>query len=649
MADSNSDGSSSSSAVAGFGFLLDESPDSVVILQDGVYRHVNRTFHRTFGYTREDVEGGLSFFELVRKEDLEGVRHRYERRLEGDELPRTFRLDLITKSGATVPCETSASLIEFEGRPADLVFIRDVSERKSAEEALVRERSFQAQIMKTIGALVVVLDPEGRITLFNRSCERVTGYSFEEVKGEKVWDRLLDSEETEPVKQVFENLKAGRFPNQFENYWICKSGARRLIAWSNTAIVGELGDVEHIVGTGIDITERRRADEERLKLEAKMRQAQKLESLGVLAGGIAHDFNNLLTGILGNAGLALLDTAAGAPTRQNLLDIEAAAKRAADLARQMLAYSGRGNFVTGELDLRALVDETAHLLEASISKKTSLRFEFAPDVPPVEADATGLGQIVMNLVVNASEALGEENGVVKVRTGVMDCTEEYLRDIYLEEDLAEGRYCYFEVSDTGCGMDPETLGKIFDPFFSTKFAGRGLGLAAVMGIVRSHSGGIRVVSEPGKGTTVRVLLPAKTGSASGGADGDGRREQSGLQGKTVLLVDDEETVRRVGASMLDRLGCQVETAPDGRTAIEIFAENPSRFDCVILDLTMPRMGGEECFERLREIRDDVVVVLSSGYSEQELANRVAGRGMAGFLQKPYLYEVFTATLMKACG
>ena len=649
MVDPSSDGSSSSSARVGFESLLDDSPDSVVILQDGVYRHVNSTFHRTFGYTREDVEGGLSFFELVRKEDLEGVRHRSDRRLAGDELPRTFRLDLITKSGAIVPCETSASLIDFEGRPADLVFIRDVSERKNVEEALARERNFQTQILKTLGALVVVLDPDGRITLFNRACEQVTGYTFEEVSGERVWDRLLVPEEVEPVKQVFEDLKASAFPIQFENYWVCRSGGRRLIAWSNAAIVGGRGDVEHIVGTGIDITERRRAEEERLELEAKMQQAQKLESLGVLAGGIAHDFNNLLTGILGNTELALLDTPAGEPARQRLLDIEAASKRAADLARQMLAYSGRGTFITRKLDLRTLVDETAHLLEASISKRASLRFEFAPDVPPVEADPTGLGQIVMNLVLNASEALGEENGVVKVRTGVMHCTDDYLQNTYLGEDLSEGRYCYFEVSDTGCGMEPEILSKIFDPFFSTKFAGRGLGLAAVIGIVRSHSGGIRVASEPGKGTTVQVLLPEKTESASEGVDAQERAEQAGLQGKTVLLVDDEETVRRVGASMLGRLGCQVETASDGRAAVEIFAEDPSRFDCVILDLTMPRMGGEECFERLREIRGDVVVVLSSGYSEQELTERVVVRGMAGFLRKPYLYEVFTATLTKVCG
>ncbi len=380
--------------------------------------------------------------------------------------------------------------------------------------------------------------------------------------------------------------------------------------------------------------ERKKSEEERDKLEVQILRAQKFESLSVLAGGIAHDFNNLLVGILGNVGLALMDMTPESTAREYLQDVEHAARRAADLAKQMLAYSGKGKFVVKRLDLQTLIEEMSHLLQTSISKKAVVKFDFSANVPPVEADPTQLRQIIMNLIINASEAIGDRSGTISIRTGAMDCDRRYLDETYLENDLLEGTYSSIEISDTGCGMDDTTIERMFEPFFSTKFTGRGLGLAAVLGIARGHGGAIKVYSEPGKGTSVKVLLPITEGPVSDKPPSELSKAGS-LEGRTVMLVDDEETVRTVGRKMLERFGVNVLVAEDGRQAMELFEKDPGQFKCILLDLTMPHMDGEETFRAMRQIRKDICIVLSSGYNEQELINRFAGKGLAGFIQKPY--------------
>jgi len=501
-----------------------------------------------------------------------------------------------------------------------------------------RERVFSAEVLEVIAALVVVMDCDGVIVRFNRACEVATGFSREEILGRRIWDVLIVPGESDGVQRVFDRLAAGMFPSEYENYWRKKDGGRCLIAWSNTAILDEEGEVEFVVGTGLDITEQRRAEAERKALEARVLQAQKLESLGVLAGGIAHDFNNLLVGILGNADLALLELAPEAPARRSVHAIELTARRAAELVRQMLAYSGKGSFQVERIDLRAIVEEMTHLLEVSISKGVVIKYEFGAGVPTVDADATQIRQVVMNLITNASEAIGEQSGVIRVRTGVMPCDEACLQETWLDQDLPEGLYSYIEVSDTGCGIDPESLERVFEPFFTTKFTGRGLGLAAVLGIVRNHRGALKVVSKPGKGTTFTVLLPA-TGAVGASPD----REPNGDEGwrgrGTALFVDDEETVRTVGRSMLRRMGFEVVTARDGLEAIERFRADPERFAVVVLDLTMPQMSGDQCLSALRRLRPDAKILVSSGYSESDLERRFAAKRVDGYLQKPYQFSV----------
>ncbi|MBA4393098.1 MAG: histidine kinase, partial [Desulfobacca sp.] len=351
---------------------------------------------------------------------------------------------------------------------------------------------------------------------------------------------------------------------------------------------------------------------------------------------------------LGNADLALLSLSPASPARSDIEDIVRASQRAADLCRQMLAYSGKGRFVVGRYDLAEIVREMTQMLAVSVTKKASLRYALAEDLPPVEVDVTQMRQVIMNLITNASEALGEENGFISISCGLRECDRITLSDSYLADDLPEGKYVYLEVSDTGSGIDTETRQKIFDPFFSTKFTGRGLGLGAVLGIVRGHKGAIKVHSEPGEGTTFNILLPAVEWRPE---DRPAKTNQdvSALRTGKVLLIDDDLNVRQVGSEMLKRLGFQVLTAVDGRQGLEIFRQYPDEIDCVILDLTMPGMGGKEVFSELRGLKANVKVILSSGYDEEEVTPEFAGQGLAGFIQKPYSVASLREMLKRVLG
>jgi signal transduction histidine kinase/CheY-like chemotaxis protein len=411
----------------------------------------------------------------------------------------------------------------------------------------------------------------------------------------------------------------------------------RYYTWSTTPLKDGSGATIALLVSAIEITERKAAEEQRLEIERKLLETQKLESLGLLAGGIAHDFNNLLTTVLGNVGLALMDLPPGVAARENIEQIERVAQRAADLTRQMLAYAGKGRFVIQRLDLSAIVKEMADLLQISIPKNVLLRYNFAPRLPAVEADATQIRQVVMNLVVNAADAIGTQQGVITITSGATQADRPYLSETYLAPDLPVGEYAYIEVADTGCGMDAAMRERIFEPFFTTKFTGRGLGLAAVLGIVRGHRGALKVYSEPGRGSTFKLLLPAADAAAEplaapAAATTDWRG--AGI----VLVVDDDADVRAVATRILERRGFSVLTAADGLSGLEVFREQAGGLACVLLDMTMPHMSGEEAFRAMRRLDPDTPIILMSGYNEQEVISQFAGRRLAGFLQKPFTAE-----------
>jgi signal transduction histidine kinase/ActR/RegA family two-component response regulator len=379
-----------------------------------------------------------------------------------------------------------------------------------------------------------------------------------------------------------------------------------------------------------EMSEREQAEEARRAIEAKVLEVQKLESLGVLAGGIAHDFNNLLVAILGNASLALLDLPEDSPARQSIVDIERAGQRAGELARQMLAYSGRSRLLMEPVELSELVRELLTLLQVSIGKGVIIKLDLPDEPVVVDADAAQLRQVVMNLVINAADAIGDRSGTIAIRVHHLRATRDYLSDVHPEAGLEPGHFAALEVSDTGIGMDAETQARIFDPFFTTKFAGRGLGLAAVLGIVRGHHGALRVYSEVGHGTTFRIVLPLSASSPVPSEAADESWRGSGR----ILVVDDDAMVRTVARRLLESFGLTVDDVSGGRTAIERVVADPAAFDAVLLDLTMPEISGPEVLARIREIRPELPVVVMSGYHEDD-ASKTLGAKISGFVQKPF--------------
>ena len=541
------------------------------------------------------------------------------------------------RDGSLFFTEISVSRLDLEDGPRLLVLMRDLTERREAED------KFRSIIQSSpMGIYQYTLEQDGRLVFAgaNPAADRIVGVDNTEYIGKTIEEAFPPLAETELPDQY---RRVAREGGTWQTEQIVYAADR--IAGAFEVYAFQVSPMRMAVFFN-EVTERKQAEEERRKLEAQIQHTQKLESLGILAGGIAHDFNNLLMSVLGNADLALNELSPVSPVREYIADIESAAIRAADLCRQMLAYSGKGRFVVEALDLRELVEEMAHILEVSVSKKAVLNLHFADNLPAVRADATQIRQVLMNLITNASEAIGDRSGVISISTGAQDCERSYLSEMYLDDDLPEGLYTYLEVADTGDGMEKEVINRIFDPFYTTKFTGRGLGMAAVLGIVRGHGGAIKIYSEPGKGTTIKVLLPAAYEPAVA-ADSAASVNKAWTGSGTVLLVDDEETVRAIGGKMLTHLGFEVKTASDGREALRVYRESADEITCILLDLTMPHADGEETFRELRRTDPDVCVVLSSGYNEQDVTQRFAGKGLAGFIQKPYQLETLREVLRRA--
>ena len=517
------------------------------------------------------------------------------------------------------------------------------------------------------------VDLTGRIVRVNGAECRLLGMAEREVLGRAIWDFVAAEEQAQVRESIMRTLGGADPPEFLERTWFRADGTRLLLEIHSIHLRDAKGEIVGLRSFLFNITrrieaeealrrtqeslenrikertielelaneflrreleERQRREEEHRKLQAQVQHAQRLESLGVLAGGIAHDFNNLLASIMGYASLATMDLPEESRARKSIDQVLAAAKSASDLTQQMLAYSGRGTFVVDLLNVTQLIESVTRLLETTISKKATLRLHLAPELPPVLGDTSQIRQVVMNLITNASESLGENRGEVRVTTGVQWAEAGELAALEPGRIMPEGRYVFIEVDDTGCGMDGETLARIFDPFFTTKFTGRGLGLAAVLGIIRGHQGSIRVNSQPGAGTTFRVMFPAAEGSVSLELEKiqeDAVWRSDGL----VLVVDDQPAVRNLARTVLEQAGLRVLTAADGHEAVSVFTQHAQEIHAVLLDLSMPGMDGGEVFRHITQLVPQIRVVLCSGYNEQDVNTKLGGRKPAGFLRKPY--------------
>jgi PAS domain S-box-containing protein len=511
-------------------------------------------------------------------------------------------------------------------------------ERAQAETAL-RESEFRWKFaLEGAGDGLWDWNVSGKSVLFTARWKEIFGYAETELNTSvDEWSSRVHPDDLARVMAdvhahfdgltpVYRNEHRGRH----------KDGTWRWVLARGLVVARDAGGRPlRMIGTTADITARKQAEAEHRDFERKMLDTQKLESLGVLAGGIAHDFNNILTGILGQVSLARLALPAGASTHENLDSIQLRSLRAADLCKQMLAYSGQGQFVVQKHSLNRLVEETTHLLNLSISKKAGLRFNLHPTPPVIRADATQIRQVIMNLVINASEAIGDTSGVITVSTGLVQLEGGELDTKIAGLTLTAGPYASLEITDTGTGMSPATQAKIFDPFFSTKSTGRGLGLAAVLGIIRGHLGDIRLHSSPGRGTTFQVLLPCLPDEFEDTVAPVSVARSPKPDCGCILVADDEEFVREPLAAFLKIRGYEVVTASSGQGAVDAYRAEPDRFALVLMDLSMPELDGAQAFTQMRSLRLAVQVVLMSGFDQREVSLRFKDGRPAGFIQKPF--------------
>ncbi len=613
--------------------LFEQSPDGIILWSVPELKPLqfNTAAHTLLRYTREEFSS-LTVSNLEARDDSATITSTIEKLNKLGVV--SFESVHRTKNGDEKNIFITLQTLELAGQPMIIANHRDITElKKTVGEWNSSETRFSAIFRASPDSININRLEDAVFVDLNDGFTNMLGYASEDVIGKSsvaigIWvdpeDRALLAGQLKELGYV-KNLEAR----------LRRKDGSIITALVSSRLI-ELDGRPCTLNIARDITEHNQAIVEKQSLEKQLLHAQKLESLGVLAGGIAHDFNNILTSIVGNADLALMRLNPASPAIDNLHKIELSASRAADLAKQMLAYSGRGKFVVETLDINSLLTEMLNILEASISKKADLRLNLPPSLPAIDADATQIRQIVMNLVINASEAIEGNSGVIAIITGCADCDKNYLKDVALDKNIKEGRYVFLEITDSGCGMDKETLSKLFDPFYTTKFTGRGLGMAAVQGIVRGHNGFIHVYSEPAKGSSFKVFLPASDRLVETINDRVQNYDWKGA-GK-VLLVDDEETVRDIGREMLNVLGFTTVTANDGVEAVEIF-KAASDFNFVILDLTMPRMDGEQCLYELKRLNPDVKVIMSSGFSESEVTQKFAGKGLVGFIQKPYRLSV----------
>jgi PAS domain S-box-containing protein len=548
---------------------------------------------------------------------------------------------VLRPDGNCVPVHLSFHRLELDDVACVCVLVTDITERKAAEQALreseARERARADEIAAIMDAV-----PVSVVIAHDAECRKVTGnrttYALRRLPqgvniacGNPEGPAPVPRLEKDGTEIPFQRLPVALAATTGEPVHDCSydmvfpDGTRRHMFGNAVPLTGEDGLSRGAVGAFLDVTELKH-------MEGLLYAAQKAESVALLAGGVAHDFNNLLTAILGNA--ALLRRHVSAAHADCLDAIEHAGEAAAALTRRLLAYAGKGQVVTGMVDISACVRDINGLLRAAISRNVAVRLVLGQDLPAVESDRSMVEQIVSNLVINAAEAIGlEKPGCVTMRTAVRDIAGCTIRNAVDGEWIRAGRYIVIEVHDNGCGMDEPTKGRIFDPFFTTKFFGRGLGLSAVAGAAKTLGGGIVVETAPGSGTTFRVLLPACDTPAAVPRDTAAPAPSRGAG--TVLVVDDEPMIRRLGSKILKDAGYRVLVAGDGDEALRIFGEDPNRIDVVLLDMSMPGKSGKAVLAALQEQRPDVKVVFMSGFGESEALRVVGANRFLAFLQKPF--------------
>ena len=615
--------------------LIEQSSQGITIMQGnpGVIVFSNSSMEKIHGYTREEL---LSFsadeaMQIFQPEDKKLVADRYLKRLRGEPVPEKHEVRGVHKDGSALWLEIHNSLIEFQGEPAVLSAFTDITERKRAEEALRESEEKYRELVENANSIILKMDLNGRITFYNEYARSFFGYPEEEVIGKSIVGVLTPVREStgRDLEAFIRDLIAN--PERYRNHKnenLRRNGERVWVSWTNKVIQDKQGNKTGILAIGNDITEMKR-------LEDHLMQSQKMEAIGTLAGGIAHDFNNILSAIIGYAELANLDIQEGTQTKRNLNEMIKAALRAKELVTQILAFSRKDEQTLKPVDLRPVVEEILGMLRASLPSTIEIRKQIDSNVKNVNADTTQIHQVLLNLCTNASHAMEKHGGTLEVT----------LKNTFVDEtmalqypDAAQGPYVCLRVGDTGHGMAPDIMARIFDPYFTTKEKGMGtgMGLAVVHGIVNNHKGIIRVNSEPEKGTMFEILLPSID------EDPDERIQSAPDIPKgheTLLFVDDEPDLVEIGSQLLGRLGYHIVTCTKSKDALSMFKADPGRFDLVVTDMTMPKLTGIELAEQMTAIRPDIPIILCSGYEGPYSQKKVREIGIKAFIRKPI--DIFT--------
>jgi two-component system cell cycle sensor histidine kinase/response regulator CckA len=597
------------------------SPDSINInrLADGMYVSINEGFSRITGYSEAEAIGRTSV-ELniwANPEDRRKLAAGLKNAGEVKNIDVPFRM----KNGQIRYGLLSAAVIDLQGTPHILSITRDITDRRQEEESLRESTELVSAIFEHVQAGIFLIDSATHtIVNANRMAVEICGATKEELIGKTCHKYICPAAAGNcPITD------RGQSIDKAERVLLTTDG--REIPVLKTAVPVRIGERDYLLESFIDMTEGKR-------LASQLLQAQKMEAVGTLAGGIAHDFNNILMGIQGVASLMMLDFDPAQPQHERLKMIEEQVKRGADLTRQLLGFARGGRYEVKPTNINEIIKRSSSLFGRT-RKEIAIHRKYEKEIWTLEVDQGQMEQVFLNLYVNAGQAMPGGGSIYLETQNVVLDEYDPLPDLN-----KPGRYVKISVSDTGMGMDEKTRERIFDPFFTTKGIGRGtgLGLAMVYGIIKGHGGGIQVYSEPGQGTTFHIYLPASDKSVV---------EEKAVSGKifrgteTILLVDDEQMVLDVSREMLESLGYRVYSAGSGQEAIAVYMEKEGRIDLVILDMIMPGISGGETFDRLREIRPGIVVLLSSGYSVNGQAQEILNRGCRGFLQKPFTLEILS--------
>lgn len=601
-----------------FRSLAQSTPTAIMIYQGDKWVYANPAATQICGYTQEELLS-MNFWEFIHPDYRPLIQDRGHMRQQGLSAEKRYEFKIITKAGQERWVDLSGSTTMFKGNPAGIISVMDITDRKQAQKALEESEETYRRIFETTGNATVIFDERGRLLLVNKEFERLSGYSKNELVGKKYWMDFVSGNDLARMKTHHRTaLKDPRsVPRNFEFRFIDRAGTSRDIFLTSAMIVGTQKNISSL----LDITGRK-------KLEFQLLQAQKMEAIGVLAGGIAHDFNNILTAIQWSETLLLQDVDTDNPQFEKLKSIDRAVNRATDLTKQLLGFARGGKYEVRPINLNELLKEDTKMF-VSTKKEVALHAKYKEGLCPVEADRSQITQVFMNLYINASQAM-PEGGDLYIETDNVNLDEGQVSP----HSLAPGRYVKVSITDTGVGMDEATKARIFEPFFTTKEMGRGtgLGLASAYGIIKSHKGFITVYSEKGAGTTFNIYLLATDKPVAENQAAD----KKVLRGtETILLVDDEPFILDAGKNLLGDLGYEVLTAKNGKEAIEIYKKNHHGIDMVILDMIMPGFGGGATYDALKEIKADVRVILSSGYSLNGQAARILEKGCNGFIQKPY--------------